>query len=363
MLPRNIATSQAFENAMMLDIAMGGSTNTVLHLLAIAKEAGVDFTMNDIDRLSRSTPTLCKVAPSSHYHVEDVNRAGGILAIMSELDKKELVNRDCFTVSGSSMGEPMEQNDPLKDSCSAAAKKRLLVKPGGIKTSIAFSQESYFDEPDLDRSNGCIRSVENAYSKDGGLCVLYGNIAENGCIVKAAGVAEECLTFDGRARIFHSQEEAVEAIVHDTIQPGDCIVIRYEGPRGGPGMQEMLYPTSYLKSKDLGTQCALITDGRFSGGTSGLSIGHISPEAASGGNIGLIEEGDTIKINIPDRSIDVDLNKDELQSRRRKMEQKGSGAWKPVGRNRKVSQALKAYALMASSADKGAVRDLSGLGK
>jgi dihydroxy-acid dehydratase len=361
-LPRNIATFEAFENAMRLDIAMGGSTNTVLHILAVAKEAGVDFTMKDIDRLSKDTPTLCKVAPSSQYHVEDVSRAGGIPAILGELEKKNLINRDCVTVTGLNIGQLIEQNDPARETCTESARKRLLAKPGGIRTIEPFSQDAYFEESDLDRETGCIRSVEGAYSQDGGLCVLTGNIAQNGCIVKAAGVAKENLVFEGKARIYHSQEAAVEAITGDQIQSGDCVVIRYEGPKGGPGMQEMLYPTSFLKAKGLGTKCALITDGRFSGGTSGLSVGHISPEAASGGNIGLIEEGDTIKINIPERTIDVDCSKEELESRRQVMEAQGDQAWKPVGRDRTASQALQAYALMATSADKGAVRDISGLG-
>jgi dihydroxy-acid dehydratase len=358
-LPRSIASFEAFENAMMLDIAMGGSTNTVLHILAIAREAGVDFSMQDIDRLSKTTPTICKVAPSSHYHVEDVNRAGGIPAILGELDKKGIIHRDCFTVTGMSMGDLLDKNDPLRDSCTPEARKLILAKPGGKRTAEPFCQDNAYEEPDLDRKEGCIRSVDNAYSQDGGLCVLHGNIAQDGCIVKAAGVSEENLIFEGKARIFHSQEEAVDAIVNDRIQPCDCVVIRYEGPRGGPGMQEMLYPTSFLKSKGLGTKCALITDGRFSGGTSGLSVGHISPEAASGGNIGLIEEGDRIKINILERTIDVDLSEEELASRRQKMEDRDADAWKPVNRNRTVSRSLQAYARMATSADKGAVRDVS----
>ncbi|MBF0430469.1 MAG: dihydroxy-acid dehydratase [Fibrobacteria bacterium] len=359
LLPRNIATFNAFENAMRLDIAMGGSTNTVLHILAIAQEAGVDFTMSDIDKLSLSTPTLCKVAPSSSYHVEDVNRAGGIPAILKELAQKDLLHLDCKTVSGLTMQEQLNQNDLLSPDCDDAAKKRALAKPGGVNTTEGMSQENYYDAADTDRENGCIRSLEYAYSQDGGLCVLKGNIARSGCIVKTAGVVEECMVFAGKARIFHSQEEAVEAITADAIKPGDCVVIRYEGPKGGPGMQEMLYPTSFLKSKGLGAKCALITDGRFSGGTSGLSIGHISPEAAQGGEIALIEEGDTININLPERTIDLDISTDEMEARRKKMEAMGSDAWKPLGRDRIISKALMAYSLMTTSADKGAVRDIS----
>jgi dihydroxy-acid dehydratase len=357
-LPKSIATFEAFENAMRLDIAMGGSTNTVLHILAIAHEAGVAFTMADIDRLSRSTPTLCKVAPSSAYHVEDVHRAGGILAILGELDRAGLVHRSCLTVGGVSMGDQIDRNDPQRPTCTDEARKRTLAGPGGVATTEGFSQERYHETADLDREKGCIRDVAHAYSQDGGLCTLKGNLAEDGCIVKTAGVPEECLRFRGKAVVFESQEEAVEGILGNRVKAGDCVVIRYEGPRGGPGMQEMLYPTTFLKSRGLGKQCALITDGRFSGGTAGLSLGHISPEAACGGAIGLIEEGDTIVIDIAKRSIDVDLPADALAERRRKMEARGERAWQPEKRQRRVSRALQAYALFATSADKGAVRDL-----
>jgi dihydroxy-acid dehydratase len=357
-LPRSIASFEAFENAMRLDIAMGGSTNTVLHILAVAHEAGVAFSMADIDRLSRSTPTLCKVAPSSAYHVEDVHRAGGISAILGELDRAGLLHRSCLTVSGLSQGEVVDGNDPRRPSCSEAARKRTLAAPGGVRTTEGFSQERYHDTPDLDREKGCIRDVEHAYSEDGGLCMLRGNLAEDGCIVKTAGVPEQCLSFRGSAVVFESQEDAVEGILGDRVKPGDCVVIRYEGPRGGPGMQEMLYPTTFLKSKGLGQQCALITDGRFSGGTAGLSAGHVSPEAACGGAIGLVEDGDTIVIDIAKRSIDVELDAGQLATRRAAMEKKGPAAWRPATRQRKVSRALEAYALFATSADRGAVRDI-----
>ncbi|MBN2370252.1 MAG: dihydroxy-acid dehydratase [Vicinamibacteria bacterium] len=358
-LPRSIATFEAFENAMRLDIAMGGSTNTVLHVLAVAREAGVAFTMSDIDRLSRETPTLCKVAPSSDYHVEDVHRAGGILAIMGELEREGLIHRDCRTVSGATIGELIDRNDPRRSSCTDAARRRTLAAPGGARSIEGFVQEKYHSAPDLDRARGCIRDAEHAYSRDGGLCTLRGNVAPDGCIVKAAGVPEECRTFSGTARIFHSQETAVEAILGNRIKVGDCVVIVYEGPKGGPGMQEMLYPTTFIKSKGLGRECALITDGRFSGGTAGLSVGHISPEAACGGNVGLIEEGDVIRIDIEARTINVDVPDAVLEERRKKMDARGADAWTPVGRKRVVSQALQAYALTATSADKGAVRDLS----
>jgi dihydroxy-acid dehydratase len=357
-LPRSVATFKAFENAMRLDIAMGGSTNTVLHILAIAHEAGVNFTMADIDRLSRATPTLCKVAPSSEYHVEDVHRAGGILGIMGELERKGLLHRDAITVSGLTMGALIDRNDPRRDACGAEAKQRLLAAPGGVSTTVAFSQEKYYEAPDLDRAQGCIRDAQHAYSQDGGLCMLKGNLAQDGCIVKAAGVPEECLKFRGPAVIFESQEEAVEGILGGKVKAGDCVVIRYEGPKGGPGMQEMLYPTTFIKSKGLGRSCALITDGRFSGGTAGLSLGHISPEAACGGAIGLIESGDIVAIDIPGRTIGVELSDATLGERRKRMEAKGAAAWKPATRKRVISQALQAYALFAQSADKGAVRDL-----
>jgi len=358
-LPRSIATVKAFENAMRLDVAMGGSTNTVLHILAIAREAGVPFTMKQIDRLSRATPTLCKVAPSSAYHVEDVHRAGGILAIMGELDRKGLIQRDCITVSGATMGQQIDANDPRRPTCSDEAKKRLLAAPGGVKTAEAFSQEKYYAAGDLDRAKGVVRDIEHAYSQDGGLCMLKGNLAEDGAIVKAAGVPAECWAFSGKAIVFESQEEAVDGILGGKVKAGHVVVIRYEGPKGGPGMQEMLYPTTFLKSKGLGKSCALITDGRFSGGTAGLSLGHISPEAACGGAIGLIQNGDVIAIDIAKRSIEVELTKKELAARRKKMEAKGAKAWKPARRKRVVSQALETYALLTTSADRGAVRDLT----
>jgi dihydroxy-acid dehydratase len=358
-LPRSIASAKAFENAMRLDVAMGGSTNTVLHILAIASEAGVAFTMDDIDRLSRATPTLCKVAPSSDYHVEDVHRAGGIFAILGELDRKGLIQRDCVTVSGTTMAEQLDANDPRRPTCTADAKKRMLAAPGGVPTTEAFSQDNYHASADLDREKGVIRDVAHAYSQDGGLCMLKGNLAEDGCIVKAAGVPAECWTFRGKAIVFESQEDAVDGILGDKVKEGHVVVIRYEGPKGGPGMQEMLYPTTFLKSKGLGKKCALITDGRFSGGTAGLSLGHISPEAACGGAIGLIEDGDVIAIDIAKRSIEVDLPAKTLAARRKKMNARGAAAWTPAKRQRLVSQALQAYALFTTSADKGAVRDIS----
>jgi len=357
MLPRSIATFESFQNAMSLDIAMGGSTNTVLHLLAAAQEAGVPFTMKDIDELSRRVPNLCKVAPSTPlYHLEDVHRAGGILSLLGELDRGGLIHRDVPTVHATSMGAAIDQWDIRRKE---KAGELFLAGPGHEPSLSAFSQSAKWESLDMDRENGCFRDIEHAYSKDGGLAILYGNIAPDGCIVKTAGVDESILTFKGQARIFESQEAAVEAILDDGISAGDVVIIRYEGPRGGPGMQEMLYPTSYLKSKNLGKVCALITDGRFSGGTSGLSIGHVSPEAASGGTIGLLEEGDTILIDINNRTIDVDLTNEELENRRRKMDAKGKKAWKPATRTREVSAALKFYAKLTTSADKGAVRDLS----
>ncbi len=361
-LPRGIATFEAFENAMTLDIAMGGSTNTVLHLLAAAHEAGVEFSMSDMDRLSRRVPNLCKVAPSTPlYHMEDVHRAGGVMGILGELDRAGLLNRDCPTVHSASMGEALAHWDVVHGE--AAARQRYLAGPGGVPTQVAFSQDAQWPDLDLDRANGCIRDIAHAYSKDGGLAVLYGNLAEDGCIVKTAGVDESILKFSGPARIFESQDAAVEAILGDRIQAGDVVIIRYEGPKGGPGMQEMLYPTSYLKSKGLGKACALITDGRFSGGTSGLSIGHCSPEAAEGGNIGLVEEGDTIEIDIPNRTIRMAVSDEELAQRRSGMEARGEQAWQPVDRDRTVSQALQAYAALTTSAAHGAVRDLSQLKK
>ena len=361
-LPRGIATFEAFENAMTLDIAMGGSTNTVLHLLAAAHEAGVEFSMSDMDRLSRRVPNLCKVAPSTPlYHMEDVHRAGGVMGILGELDRAGLLNRDCPTVHSANMGEALAHWDVVHGE--AAARQRYLAGPGGVPTQVAFSQDAQWPDLDLDRANGCIRDIAHAYSKDGGLAVLYGNLAEDGCIVKTAGVDESILKFSGPARIFESQDAAVEAILGDRIQAGDVVIIRYEGPKGGPGMQEMLYPTSYLKSKGLGKACALITDGRFSGGTSGLSIGHCSPEAAEGGNIGLVEEGDTIEIDIPNRTIRMAVSDEELAQRRSGMEARGEQAWQPVDRDRTVPQALQAYAALTTSAAHGAVRDLSQLKK
>lgn len=360
-LPRSIATKDAFENAMTLDIAMGGSTNTVLHLLAVAQEAGVDFTMKDIDRLSRHVPHICKVAPStSLYHMEDVHRAGGVMSILGELDKSGLIHRHAHTCLGLTMEQELEQYD-IGRNPSDDVKKMYLAAPGGVVNLSAFSQSKVYDEADLDRQNGCIRSKENAYNQDGGLAVLYGNLAVNGCIVKTAGVDPSIYKFSGPARIFESQEDAVNGILGGKIKAGDVVIIRYEGPKGGPGMQEMLYPTSYLKSVGLGKQCALITDGRFSGGTSGLSIGHVSPEAANGGNIGLIKENDIIDIDIPNRSIAVRISDEELNNRRAEMEKLGNKAWKPANRDRVVSGALKAYAALASSADKGGVRDTSKL--
>jgi dihydroxy-acid dehydratase len=357
-LPRSIATFAAFENAMTLDIAMGGSTNTVLHLLAIAREAEVDFTMQDMDRLSRRVPTLCKVAPSSEYHMEDVHRAGGISAILGELGRAGLLHEEAFTVHSPTLGEGLRQWD-ITQTADDEVKKFFRAAPGGIITTLAFSQSMHYPELDADRSSGCIRDKAHAYSQDGGLAVLRGNIALDGCIVKTAGVDASILKFTGRARVFESQDDSVAAILADKIVAGDVVVIRYEGPKGGPGMQEMLYPTSYLKSKGLGKVCALLTDGRFSGGTSGLSIGHVSPEAAQGGAIGLVEEGDTIEIDIPNRSICLAISDEALARRRAEMSAKDKMAWKPVSRQRHVSVALRAYAAMTTSADKGAVRDVT----
>ena len=357
-LPRSIGTFEAFENAMTLDIAMGGSTNTVLHILAIAHEAGVPFTMRDIDRLSHRVPNICKVAPSSSYHVEDVNRAGGIFTILGALDRAGLIHRDVHTVHAAALGAAVDTNDIRRPTATAAARQRALAAPGGVRTTVAFSQDTYYAEPDNDGAGGCIREVDHAYSVDGGLAVLYGNLAEDGCIVKTAGVDQSILHFEGPARLFHSQEDACSAILSDRIKPGDVVVIRYEGPKGGPGMQEMLYPTSYIKAKNLGKVCALVTDGRFSGGTSGLSIGHVSPEAADGGAIALIEEGDRIRIDIPNRRIDVLVEAPTLKTRRLDMLARGTDAWRPVGRKRAVSGALQAYALLTTSAARGAVRDL-----
>lgn len=360
-LPRAIASFEAFENAMCLDIAMGGSTNTVLHLLAAAKEGDVDFTMQDIDRLSRKVPHLCKVAPSTQqYHMEDVHRAGGVFGILAELARAGLLNVDTKTVHSESLQQALQQFD-LTQSPAAEVVDFYRAGPAGIPTQTAFSQDCRYDAVDDDRTQGCIRDLAHAYSQDGGLAVLKGNLAIDGCIVKTAGVDASILTFAGPARVFESQDDAVEAILSDKIVAGDVVIIRYEGPKGGPGMQEMLYPTSYLKSKGLGKQCALITDGRFSGGTSGLSIGHVSPEAASGGDIALIEDGDRIVIDIPNRSIVIDVEDAILQARRTAMQAKGAAAWQPLTRQRHVSSALKAYAAMATSADKGAVRDVENL--
>ncbi len=360
-LPRSIANKATFENAMALDVSMGGSTNTVLHLLAAANEAGVDFTMADIDRISRKVPCLCKVAPmTDKYHIEDVHRAGGIIAILGELARAGLFDTSRPTIHAASFAEAIAKND-IAVSDDPAIKQLFLAAPGGVPTQVAFSQNKRFDSLDSDRANGCIRDYEHAYSKDGGLAVLYGNLAEKGCIVKTAGVDESILTFAGKARVFESQDAAVEAILGDTVHAGDVVIIRYEGPKGGPGMQEMLYPTSYIKSKGLGKACALFTDGRFSGGSSGLVIGHASPEAAEGGAIGLVEEGDRILIDIPNRSIRLDISDEALAARRAAMEAKGAQAWQPVNRDRYVSQALQAYAALATSADRGAVRDITQL--
>jgi dihydroxy-acid dehydratase len=360
-LPRSIATKAAFENAMALDVSMGGSTNTVLHLLAAAHEAEVAFTMADIDRISRQVPCLCKVAPmTDKYHIEDVHRAGGIVAILGELARAGLLDTSLPTVHSPSIGAAIEKYD-IRRSDDPAVHQLFRAAPGGVPTQVAFSQAERFDDNDIDRATGCIRDLAHAYSKDGGLAVLYGNIAEKGCIVKTAGVDESILKFSGKARVFESQDAAVEAILGDTVQAGDVVIIRYEGPKGGPGMQEMLYPTSYIKSKGLGKACALFTDGRFSGGSSGLVIGHASPEAAEGGAIGLVEEGDMIDIDIPARTINLRVSAEELAQRRTTMDARGRDAWQPIGRERVVSQALQAYAALTTSADRGAVRDLSQL--
>jgi len=359
-LPRSIGSFQAFENAMSLDIAMGGSTNTILHLLAAAREAELDFTMTDIDRLSRKVPQLCKVAPNTPlYHMEDVHRAGGIMGILGELDRAGLLHGDCPTVHSADMRSALAQWD-LMQTRDEAVHRFYSAGPAGIPTQSAFSQDTRWPDLDTDRAGGCIRSIDHAYSKEGGLAVLYGNIAKDGCVVKTSGVDDSILKFAGPAHVCESQEAAVEDILGGRVKPGAVVIIRYEGPRGGPGMQEMLYPTSYLKSKGLGKACALLTDGRFSGGTSGLSIGHASPEAAAGGAIGLVEDGDRIEIDIPARSINVALSSEELAARRTAMEARGENAWQPrEPRPRKVSAALKVYAKMVTSADKGAVRDLT----
>ena len=355
-LPRSIGSRDAFLNAMKLDIAMGGSTNTVLHLLAIAHEAEVNFTMNDIDELSRITPNLCKVAPNGHYHIQDVNRAGGILSILGELERGGLMETNVPRIDGRTLGEAIAEYDIKRDTVTEDAINRFKSAPGGGRNLVMGSQQSVYKELDDDRANGCIRDFENAYNKDGGLAVLFGNIAEKGCIVKTAGVDASIFKFTGTAKVFDSQEDAVNGILGAEVQKGDVIVIRFEGPKGGPGMQEMLYPTSYLKSMQLDKHCALITDGRFSGGTSGLSIGHVSPEAAGGGAIALIRNNDKIAIDITGRSINLVISDEELQKRRNEEEAKGVKAWKPATRVRNVSKALKAYASLVSSADMGAVR-------
>ncbi|QWK97221.1 dihydroxy-acid dehydratase [Plesiomonas shigelloides] len=360
-LPRSIASKAAFENAMVLDIAMGGSTNTVLHLLAAAQEAEVDFGMDDIDRLSRQVPHLCKVAPSTQkYHMEDVHRAGGVMGILGELDRAGLLNREVRNVLQLNLTDTLARYDIMQTD-DPAVREMFRAGPAGIRTTRAFSQACRWPTLDDDREQGCIRRREHAYSQDGGLAVLSGNLAQNGCIVKTAGVEAENLLFRGPARVFESQDSAVEAILGGQINAGDVVLIRYEGPKGGPGMQEMLYPTSYLKSMGLGKACALITDGRFSGGTSGLSIGHVSPEAASGGVIALVEEGDLIAIDIPQRSIVLEVDEATLAARAVAMQARGKQAWKPVDRQRPVSLALRAYASLATSADRGAVRDRSKL--
>lgn len=360
-LPRNIANFDAFQNAMTLDIAMGGSTNTVLHLLAAAREGEVPFTVKNIDELSRKVPCLCKVAPSTPlYHMEDVHRAGGVFGILGQLEQAGLLHTEVSTVHCKTLKEAIERWDITRTD-SEMVKQRFHAAPGGVPTQVAFSQSAQWESLDTDREKGCIRDKAHAYSQDGGLAVLYGNIAPEGCIVKTAGVDDSCLTFTGKARIFESQEDAVAAILGKEVVKGDVVIIRYEGPRGGPGMQEMLYPTSYLKSMGLGKDCALVTDGRFSGGTSGLSIGHVSPEAAEGGPIGLVEEGDTVEIDIPHRTIAIAVDAAAMEKRRTAMNDRGDKSWKPVSRDRPVSPALKAYAAMTTSASEGAVRDVSQL--
>lgn len=358
-LPRTIANFAAFENAMSLDIAMGGSTNTVLHLLAAAQEGEIDFTIADIDRLSRRVPCLCKVAPAkSDVHMEDVHRAGGVMAILGELERADLIDTSLPTVHAPTMADALNRWD-IGRTNSESVRNFFRAAPGGVPTQVAFSQSERWDELDTDREKGVIRSADHPFSKDGGLAVLFGNIAPEGCIVKTAGVDESILTFRGKAHVFESQDDAVSGILGNKVNAGDVVVVRYEGPKGGPGMQEMLYPTSYLKSKGLGKVCALVTDGRFSGGSSGLSIGHVSPEAAEGGLIGLVETGDPILIDIPNRIISVELDESVLAARRAAMEARGNAAWKPVDRKRVVSPALRAYAAMTTNASRGAVRDVS----
>jgi dihydroxy-acid dehydratase len=361
-LPLNIATRDAFENAMALDVAMGGSTNTILHLLAAAREAGVDFGLKEIDELSRRVPCICKVAPATaKYHVEDVHRAGGIPAILGELDRAGLLNRTVHTIHGASLGEFLVASDIRSDEVSPETLEMFHAAPGGVRTTKPYSQNTRWDSLDLDRAEGCIRDAEHAYTKDGGLGVLYGNLAVEGAVVKTAGVEEALWTFEGPAVVFESQDDAVEGILGDKIKPGDVVVIRYEGPKGGPGMQEMLYPTSFLKGRGLGKACALVTDGRFSGGTSGLSIGHASPEAAAGGDIALVEDGDRIVIDIPRRELTLDVPGEVLTERRERL-LKELGSYRPRDRRRPVSVALQAYAAMATSASTGAARDISQLG-
>lgn len=352
-LPRSIATRAAFLNAMSMDIAMGGSSNTVLHLLAVAQEAGVDFTMKDIDMLSRRIPVICKVAPNSHFHIEDVNRAGGIMAILGELDRAGLLDTTVHRVDYPDLKSAIAENDILSPTASAEAKQRALIAPGGVFNLKLGSQNNTYAEADTDRTEGCIRDVAHPYLKDGGLAVLFGNLAEDGCIVKTAGVDPSILRFEGTARVFESQEAACDGILGGKVQAGDVVIIRYEGPKGGPGMQEMLYPTSYLKSMKIDKQCALVTDGRFSGGTSGLSIGHVSPEAAAGGNIALIRDGDPILIDIPNRAIRISIPDEELKRRREE-----TTHFEPIERDRVISKALKAYASLVTSADRGGVREL-----
>jgi dihydroxy-acid dehydratase len=357
-LPRSVATRAAFMNAMALDIAMGGSTNTVLHLLAIAKEAEVDFTMKDIDALSRKIPVLCKVAPSSTYHVEDVNRAGGILGIMGELSRAGLVDKTVKRVDLLTLGEAIDGYDLTLPTATSEAREIYASAPAGIKNLKLGSQGVMFKEPDLNRETGCIRDLAHCYFRDGGLAILYGNIARKGCVVKTAGVDPSIYNFKGPARVFESQDDACDGILKGRVKAGDVVVITFEGPKGGPGMQEMLYPTSYIKSKGLGKSCALLTDGRFSGGTSGLSIGHVSPEAAAGGEIGLLQDGDIIEINIPGRSVNVVLPQGELEQRKQKEAGRGNKAFTPANRNRQISKALQAYASMVTSADMGAIREV-----
>jgi dihydroxy-acid dehydratase len=359
-LPRNIATKKAFMNAMTLDIAMGGSTNTVLHLLAIAYEAKVSFTMQDIDQLSRKVPVLCKVAPNSNYHIEDVNRAGGIMGILAELNRAGLIDASVGRIDFPHLEAAMSAFDIMNTQCSPKARDIYQSAPGGFINLVMGSQKATYSSLDADRKAGCIRDVAHAYSKDGGLAVLFGNIAPDGCIVKTAGVDESIFNFKGVARVYESQDDACEGILSGAVKEGDVVFIRYEGPKGGPGMQEMLYPTSYLKSRQLGAKCALITDGRFSGGTSGLSIGHVSPEAAAGGNIAIIEDGDPVEISIPQRSINIMVSDEIIQQRQAKEAAKGPAAYQPKPRHRTVSKALRAYASMVTSADRGAIRIIPG---